>query len=89
MLSNNEIDKMGYVLSSKHREEIVNVLYKNKMSIPSKIAKETDILPNHISFYLKQLKENDLIVCINENNRKGRIYKLTEIGNKIAEELNE
>lgn len=89
MLENEELSKMGYVLCSKRRQEIINSLYKNKIQIPSKIAEETDILPNHISFYLRQLKENNLVVCINEENRKGRLYKLTDIGLKIAEEINE
>lgn len=89
MLNENEMSKMGYVLCSKHREKIIKNLYKNKFQIPSKIAKETDILPNHISFYLRQLKENDIVKCINEEDHRGRLYKLTDIGLKIAKELEE
>lgn len=89
MLNEKEMSKMGYVLCSKHRENIIKNLYKNKLQIPSKIAKETNILPNHISFYLRQLKENDIVKCINEEDHKGRLYKLTDMGFKIAKELEE
>ena len=89
MLNEKEMSKMGYVLCSKHRENIIKNLYKNKLQIPSKIAKETNILPNHISFYLRQLKENGIVKCINEEDHKGRLYKLTDTGFKIAKELEE
>lgn len=88
MLTDTEkISKMGYVLCSQHRQNIVKNLYQNKISIPSKIAKDTGILPNHISFYLKQLKENNIVECINESDRKGRMYRLTDTGNEIVKEL--
>ena len=49
----------------------------------NKIAKDIGIRPNHISMTLNQLKNKQLIKCINEEAKKGRIYKLTEKGEEI------
>ena len=40
---------------------------------------------NHISNVLKQLKETDVAVCINEENKRNRIYRLTDTGKEILE----
>ena len=36
---------------------------------------------------LKELKEAEVVECINEEARKGRLYRLTDWGDKIAEKL--
>ena len=54
---------------------------------PTKIAQDTDIKVNHISKVLKELKEKNLVICINEEKRKNRIYKLTPQGKQITEKL--
>ena len=51
--------------------------------MPSQLARECDISVHHISNYLRNLKEHDLIECINEEVRKGRLYRLTENGIKV------
>lgn len=40
------------------------------VKIPSEIAKDADIFQNHISNTLRQLKEHELIECINPEVRK-------------------
>ena len=52
---------------------------------PSNIAKEINLRTNHVSNVLKELKEKELVVCLNEDARKGRLYKNTELGVKILE----
>ena len=39
------------------------------------------------SITLKQLKEHELVECINPEVRKGRLYRLTEKGEKIVDNL--
>ena len=58
-----------------------------EVKIPSKIAKGTDIMQNHMSATLKQLKEHGLVECINPEVRKGRLYRLTEKGEEIIDNI--
>lgn len=55
-----------------------------KTKIPSQIAKDSDIIQNHISATLKQLKEHELIECINPDVKKGRLYRLTDKGDELV-----
>ena len=54
---------------------------------PTQIANDSDIRINHISKVLKELKQCGVVECINEQNRKNRIYKLTSLGEKIVDYL--
>lgn len=42
---------------------------------------------NHISATLRQLKEHELIECINPEVKKGRLYRLTYKGEKLVDNL--
>ena len=57
------------------------------VKIPSEIANDTEIFQNHISNTLRQLKEHELIDCINPEVKKGRLYHHTDKGNLIVKNL--
>ena len=59
----------------------------DEVKIPSQIAKDSDILQNHISAVLRQLKEHELVECINPEVRKGRLYRLTDKGDEVIKNL--
>lgn len=42
---------------------------------------------NHISNVLRQLKDHELVECINLEVKKGRLYRLTEKGNELFKNL--
>lgn len=48
--------------------------------MPKDIAQDSGILQNHISTVLSQLKDKNLVECINPDIKKGRLYRLTEDG---------
>lgn len=76
----------AYVEISSYRLKTLKAIgYESKR--PTQIAKECDIIPNHISKVLRELKEHNLAVCINPEMRKGRLYKLTPLGRTLLEEL--
>jgi DNA-binding MarR family transcriptional regulator len=77
---------LGYIKTSEYRKKTLLELTKG-YRIPSEIAKATDIRVTHISRTLKHLKEKGLVKCLNEEDKRGRVYKLTEKGNKIVENL--
>ena len=81
-LSDEQWKEVGYVLSSKYRTKVMKSL-EDDAKIPSQIARDSDIRQNHISNILRQLKEHELVECINPELRKGRLYRLTKRGNEI------
>ena len=76
-----------FVEISTQRTKVMKCLKGNVM-IPTEIANETGIIRNHISGVLKKLSEHDLVECINPEVKKGRLYRLTEKGEIVSENLN-
>uniref|UniRef100_UPI003FF119D9 hypothetical protein n=1 Tax=Methanobrevibacter smithii TaxID=2173 RepID=UPI003FF119D9 len=59
-LSDEMLTEISYVKISKYRTKVMKSL-DDEVKIPSQIAKDSDILQNHISAVLKQLKEHELL----------------------------
>ena len=78
---------VDYVKKSQYRSKILKSL-EDDVKMPSQIAKDTGIVQNHISNSLRQLKEHELVECINPEVRKCRLYRLTDKGEKMAENIN-
>ena len=85
-LSDEMLTEISYVQISTYRTKVMKSL-DDEVKIPSQIAKDSDILQNHISAVLKQLKEHELVECINPEVRKGRLYRLTDLGEEVVSEL--
>ena len=62
---------------------------KGNVKIPSAIARDSGIRTNHISKVLSELKTHELVECINPEVKKGRLYRLTDKGEKVTENLND
>ena len=77
---------VDYVKKSQYRSKILKSL-ADDVKMPSQIAKDTGIVQNHISNSLRQLKEHELVECINPEVRKGRLYRLTENGEEIVDKI--
>ncbi len=86
---NDELLKLtSYVLISKYREKTLKSIGDN-VKIPTHIAKDSGIRTNHISKVLSELKSKDIVECINEEARKGRLYRLTDTGKEVLDTINE
>ena len=85
-LSDEMLIEIGYVQISEYRTKVVKSL-KGDVKIPSVIAKDSGIRTNHISKVLSELKTHELVECLNPEVRKGRLYRLTEKGEGVAENL--
>lgn len=81
------LTELSYVKISQYRTRVMSIMDGDELKIPSQIAEESDIIQNHISKTLKQLKDHELIECVNPEVKKGRLYRLTETGKKVAEFL--
>lgn len=76
----------AYIESSSYRVKVIQSIGVDAKT-PTQIGKESQIKVNHISNVLRDLKNNNLVECINEERRKGRLYCLTEKGQEILGEL--
>lgn len=82
--SNDELlKKCSYVAISSYRRKVLETL-KNDVKIPTKISEESGVGIKHVSNVLTDLKEHNLIVCINEDAHKGRLYRLTDEGKNVV-----
>lgn len=78
------LKKCSYVVISSYRRKVLETL-KNDVKIPTKISEESGVGIKHVSNVLTDLKEHNLIVCINEDAHKGRLYRLTEEGKNVVD----
>ena len=75
---------LGYVMASDYRKSILKSI-GHTIKIPSAIAEEIGLRTNHISNVLNDLKKKNLVICLNEDAKKGRLYKNTDLALKILE----
>jgi len=80
------VTAISLLKSSEYRLKIIKAIGKNTIT-PSEIAEKIGIRLNHVSTFLKELKENNLVKCLNEDTRKGRLYELTELGQNAIDKL--
>ena len=85
-LSDEMLTEISYVQISKYRTKVMKAL-EDDVKIPTAIANDSGIRTNHISKVLSELKAHELVECINPEVRKGRLYRLTDKGEKVAENL--
>ncbi|MBI5073164.1 MarR family transcriptional regulator [Candidatus Woesearchaeota archaeon] len=76
------IKGISLVKSSEYRSKILKSIGK-QIRMPSEIANDTALRLNHVSMFLKEMVQHNLIICLNENDRKGRLYKITELGKNV------
>lgn len=76
----------AYISISSYRSKALKAL-KNRNKTPTQIATDSDIRMSHISNILKELKDCGAVECINEQDRKNRIYRITPLGRDIVDNL--
>ncbi|WP_458453145.1 MarR family transcriptional regulator [Methanobrevibacter sp.] len=86
MKDNELYELLGFVKISTYRTLTLKTI-ANTLKMPSEIAKENNTRTSQISTALLDLKKKKLVICVNENARKGRLYKCTDLGLKILKYL--
>ena len=81
------MEDIDCVNRSQYKLKVMKSL-DGEVKIPSEIANDTEIFQNHISNTLRQLKEHKLIECINPEVKRGRLYWLTDKGERIIKKIN-
>lgn len=77
---------IGFIKVSPTRYKTLKNL-KRDFLMPSEIAKTTGLRTTQISNALSDMKEKNLVVCMNESAHKGRLYQNTDLGLEILERL--
>ena len=85
-LSDEVLTEISYVEISTYRTKVMKSL-DGEVLIPTQIAKKSEIRLNHISKVLTKLKAHELVECINPEVRMGRLYRLTDKGEKIVNKI--
>lgn len=71
-----------FIKLSKNREKVLRALDGETLK-PTDISKKTNIHRNNVSQILSQLREKELVRLLNPENKRGRLYELTEYGEEI------
>jgi len=77
-----EWTKYSFVIRAKNRKAVLLCLSKPKT--PTQIAKELNLSLPHVSRALKELEKEGIVECLTPNEKIGRIYRRTLIGEEIA-----
>ena len=77
---------ISMIKNSEYRKKILLSLTNVNYLTPSEISEKTKLRLNHVSNFLKDLKDNKLILCLNDDDKRGRLYQITELGKKVAKE---
>lgn len=77
---------IGFIKISPARYNCIKTI-GNGYKMPTEIVKETGMRITQISNALHDLKQKEIVVCLNESTVKGRLYQNTKLGLQILEEL--
>lgn len=82
-----DYNKLSYVLRSKNRQRMLIAMDKIKM--PSQLKKELKMEDSNVARTLRDLKKEGIVKCLTPNQKMGRLYTLTPVGEKIRKEIAE
>ena len=74
------------VISSRKKSKILKVLNEKPLT-PTQIKDKTQLSLSYTSKLLKELERTKIVICLNPNIRKGKLYMLTEIGKWVHNQL--
>ena len=77
---------LGFVKVSPYRTNTLKSI-GDDIKMPSEIAKDIGIRTSQVFAALADLKKQDIVICVNEEVRKGRLYKCTPKGLEILKYL--
>ena len=78
------IHAISFIVRSKNRLKLISII-DNSFKIPSEITEQMGLRYSQVSVILSDLKREGIVECLNESERVGRIYQLTEIGKQAYE----
>ncbi|KXA89142.1 hypothetical protein AKJ61_03485 [candidate division MSBL1 archaeon SCGC-AAA259B11] len=80
-----DYELLSFVKRSERRKQIVTEL--QRPSTPKEIAQRVGVSLPHVSRTLREFRERGIAECKTPEAKIGRIYKLTEQGREILQEV--
>lgn len=81
------IEAFTYVKCSKNRQEVIKIIATSRNKTPSEIREEMDSRFSLTSRVLSDLREKNIVECLDPEAKTGRVYYLTELGLQIYKNL--
>jgi predicted transcriptional regulator len=78
-------DDIGFIISSTYRIKVLKLLEETKT--PSMLSRRLNINKTHISRTLSELLSRNIILCLNPDSGKGRLYIISDYGKKVLAQL--
>ena len=78
-------EDIAFLLRAKNRIAVLKTLEKGS-KISSQMEKETGLYKSHMSRALKELRDRNLIKCINPGDRTYKFYELTAKGKEVMKQ---
>jgi ArsR family transcriptional regulator, cadmium/lead-responsive transcriptional repressor len=76
--------KYGLIISSDYRKRVLMSI-ADCPKTPKQIAQETKLYISHVSKTLNELASHGIVVCLNPDLKRGRVYTLTDDGKELVE----
>lgn len=76
---------ISFIIRSKHRKKILNLL--DKPQTPTKIREKTKLHFNSVSRILVELEKKGLVMCLNPTQKLIRFYQITKKGKNLLEKI--
>ena len=78
---------IGFLEASPSRKKTLICIGEEDYKKPSEIGREMKLTSSQVSNALKDLKDQKLVECLNEDASKGRLYANTELGLEVLKRL--
>lgn len=78
---------VGFIEASLPRKLTILSINGELYKKPSEIAEDKELTSSQVSNAIKDLKRKKLIICLNEESSKGRLYILTDLGKEAVKNL--
>jgi len=78
----------GYITASQHRTGVYATLATEGPATPTNLSTQTGLDVTHVSRALSDLRERNIVeLLVPEDQRKGRVYGLTEHGEQLQDHV--
>jgi predicted transcriptional regulator len=81
-----DVETYSWVKASEYRENLLLAI-EDKPRTPKELSEMTDYYLSHVSNVLSDLDDRDLAECITPDRKKGRLWQVTDDGEKLIEDL--
>ena len=76
--------KFAWLKRGKRRVEVLNIFYNSNRPLTIKEIKNTSkIAMSQASITVSDLLDNDLITCLNPDDKIGKLFKITDEGENL------